>query len=106
MYKKINNLDCFGDRKSFYNKCHVIMDNEHIDKNIYLLSYNTIVCYVDNEGNFYRLWDGESTTTMRHINAFLKYVGIDGGGVAWWRKQAEAPNDIKSKMDIVNYFVA
>ena len=94
MLKKINDLDCFGDRKSFYNKCFVLVDPTGNDENKYLLSYNTVVCYVDENNNFYRLWDGESTTTTRHVNAFLKYCNIPGGGLAWWRKQEFGPAEM------------
>lgn len=33
------------------------------------------------------LWTVDSVTTMRHINSFLRFVGIPGGGKAWWDKQ-------------------
>lgn len=69
-------------RKSFYGKAGVIEENG----NVYLRSYNTIVCGIV-DGEFRRFWDEESATTMRHVNAFLAYAGIDGGGIAWWRKQ-------------------
>ena len=68
--------------KSFYNKAIVIeQDNGDIE----LQSYTTIVCRIRN-GKFERLWDGYSSTTMRHINSFLKFYGITGGGKAWWDK--------------------
>ena len=69
-------------RKSFYGKAGVIEENG----NVYLRSYNTIVCGIV-DGEFRRFWDEESATTMRHVNAFLAHTGIDGGGIAWWRKQ-------------------
>jgi len=68
--------------KSFYNKAIVIeQDNGDIE----LQSYTTIVCRIRN-GKFERLWDGYSSTTMRHINSFLAFYGISGGGKAWWDK--------------------
>ena len=76
---KLNPVD---GRKSFYGKAGIIKE----EGNLYLRSYNTIVCGIVN-GEFRRFWDEESATTMRHINAFLAYAGIDGGGVQWWRKQ-------------------
>lgn len=76
---KLNPVD---GRKSFYGKAGIIEE----EGNLYLRSYNTIVCGIVN-GEFRRFWDEESATTMRHINAFLAYAGIDGGGVQWWRKQ-------------------
>ena len=70
-------------RKSFYGKAEVI---ERDNGDIELRSYNTIVARIRN-GNFERLWSGYSATTMRHVNAFLDYFGISGGGKAWWMEQ-------------------
>ena len=72
--KPINN------RKSFYGKAEVI---EKDNGDILLRSYNTIVARIRN-GNFERLWDGYSATTMNHINSFIHTYGIVGGGKAWW----------------------
>ena len=67
-------------RKSFYGKTSVIeKDNGDIE----LRSYNTIVARIRN-GKFERLWDDYSATTMNHINAFIDYYGIVGGGKSWW----------------------
>lgn len=66
--------------RSFSHKVIVIeKDNGDIE----LMSYYTIVCRIRN-GKFEKLWDGYSATTMRHINAFLAFYGIEGGGKAWW----------------------
>ena len=71
-----------GIRKSFYGKAIVTeLDNGDIE----LTSYTTIVCRIHN-GEFQKLWDGYSATTMRHINSFLCFYGIEGGGKAWWDK--------------------
>lgn len=78
--------------KSFWKKAYII---ERDDGVVELQSYNTIVCrFVDDENKacfhgmarkrFERLWAGYSATTMRHINAFLRYYGFEGGGKAWW----------------------
>jgi hypothetical protein len=67
-------------RKSFYGKAIVI---EHDNGDIELQSYTTIVCRIKN-GKFERLWDGYSSTTMRHINSFIDFYGIEGGGKSWW----------------------
>lgn len=76
---KLNPIDrC----KSFYGKAGIVEERG----NVYLRSYKTIVCGIV-DGEFRRFWDGESATTMRHVNAFLAYAGIDGGGMAWWRRQ-------------------
>lgn len=80
---KISNLMPVDNRKSFYGKAKVIEDNNEM----LCQSYDTIVCKVDANGNFVRLWGGYSATTMRHINAFMQYAGIPGGGKAWWDKQ-------------------
>ena len=69
--------------KSFYGKAKVIeKDGETL-----LQSYDTIVCKIDKNGEFVRMWDGYSATTMRHVNSFLQLVGIAGGGKAWWDAQ-------------------
>ena len=70
--------------KSFYGKATVI-ENESGEK--ILQSYNTEVCKVTIDGEFVRLWSGYSSTTMRHVNSFLTFVGIEGGGKAWWDAQ-------------------
>ena len=66
--------------KSFYGKAKVI----ETDSETLLQSYNIIVCGIDKSGEFVRMWDGYSVTTMRHINAFIKMFGIPGGGKKWW----------------------
>lgn len=53
-------------QKSFYGKAKVVMDSGKV----YLQSYDTFVCYMDENGQFLRLWNGWSATTARHINAF------------------------------------
>lgn len=52
-------------QKSYYKKAYVLKDGE----NLYLRSYNTIVCGIVN-GKFIRYWDGYSSTTMKHVNDF------------------------------------
>lgn len=71
-------------RKSFYGKAVVIVkDNgEKV-----LLSHNTEVCKITSGGEFVRMWSGYSVTTMRHVNSFLNFFGISGGGKAWWDAQ-------------------
>ena len=42
---------------------------------VYLQSYDTLILKVEN-GKIYKLWDGFSTTTLKHINIFMKdYTG-------------------------------
>lgn len=94
--KKTIGLDYYCDRKSFYNRCGVDIDENDV---CYLWSYNTYVGYYD--GEFHRTWDGYSATTMRHINAFMAYLwyehgyrkednghGYPIGGKAWWTRLA------------------
>ena len=69
-------------RKSFYGKAKVI---EHDNGDICLISYSTLVARIHN-GNFEKLWDGYSATTMRHINSFLLFYNLPGGGKLWWNK--------------------
>lgn len=70
--------------KSFYGKTLVI-EKDNGEK--VLQSYNTEVCKVTSGGEFVRLWDGYSVTTMRHVNSFLEFCGIAGGGKSWWDAQ-------------------
>ena len=70
-------------RKSYYGKARVVEWNgESI-----LVSYETPVCKIDRDGRFVRLWNGYSATTMRHINSFLIFNGVNGGGKKWWMAQ-------------------
>lgn len=71
-------------RKSFYGKAKMYK-NEQGDT--VLISYTTEVCKITHKGVFVRLWDGYSATTMRHVNAFLDYMGVYGGGKKWWTEQ-------------------
>lgn len=70
--------------KSFYGKAFVI-EKDNGEK--VLQSYETEVCKITSGGEFVRLWDGYSATTMRHINSFLQFFGIAGGGKSWWDAQ-------------------
>ena len=77
---KVFELRPTNNQKSFYGKAEVIeKDNGDIE----LKSYTTIVARIRN-GKFERLWNGYSATTMKHINSFIDYFGIDGGGKSWW----------------------
>lgn len=94
---KIYDLPVMGyDRaKSFYGKAKVI-EKDNGEK--VLLSYNTEVCKIGSNGEFVRLWDGYSVTTMRHINSFLSFFGIPGGGKAWWNSQPVEIKKVHSNM--------
>ena len=81
---KIYELQPNNSRKSFYGKAKVI-EKDNGEK--VLMSYDTEVCKITKSGEFVRLWDGYSATTMRHVNSFLDLVGMAGGGKAWWDAQ-------------------
>ena len=69
-------------RKSFYGKAKIEF---HDNGDMYLRSYNTIVAQITATGQFNRLWDGYSATTMRHVNAFVnQFYDANAGGKAWW----------------------
>lgn len=81
--KKAAELIPVDGRKSFYGKAKVFKD----DNIFYLVSYNTIVASYDDINNiFVKHWDGYSCTTMRHINSFMRFIGFNLGGKAFWDK--------------------
>lgn len=67
-------------QKSYYGKAIVI---ETETENIYLKSYNTIVCGIV-DGVFVRFWDGYSVTTQKHINDFRYMNGLSSMGKSEW----------------------
>jgi len=81
---KLFDLHPHDRQKSFYGKARLSLQE---NGDTILFSYNTPVCEVTANKQFVRLWSGYSATTMKHINAFLAYMGIEGGGKAWWDKQ-------------------
>lgn len=76
---KMFDLPCYDGRKSFIGKAKVI----ETESGKYLLSFNTIVCGLEN-GIFKRFWDGYSMTTLRHVNSFCEFLGLHGGSKRWW----------------------
>ena len=84
--KKIFDLPvCDSDRaKSFYGKAKVI-ETDNGEK--VLQSYNTSVCRITAAGQFVRMLGGYSATTMRHVNSFLSFYAMNGGGKSWWNMQ-------------------
>lgn len=84
--------------KSFYHKAYVI---KHGD-DVYLKSYSTIVCGIVN-GKFERYWEGETITTLNHVDSFVSLYSISYPdipsrmGVAEWRKYdvIKLDNDIQ-----------
>lgn len=68
-------------QKSYYKKAYVLKDGN----NLYLQSYNTIVCGLV-EGKFVRYWDGYSLTTMNHVNDFRMQHGLNRLCKKEWNK--------------------
>lgn len=72
-------LKPFNSQVSFYRKAIVIDYDEYAK----LRSYDTIVATIEN-GVLYRVWNGYSATTMRHINAFCIEYGLQPINKAIW----------------------
>lgn len=78
--KQFNLVPICDNAKSFYGKAIVIQKH---NGDLELKSYETIVARVS-EGKLYRLWDGYSATTMRHIKSFCELCRVDHGDKKWW----------------------
>ena len=75
--------DCLNRKqKSFYGKARII---ETENGTVYLQSYATIVCKIEN-GQFLRCWAGYSATTAKHIDAFRRENGLAGISKKEWDK--------------------
>ena len=59
--------------EGFGNRALVIPTND----GYILQSYYTEVAKIKNTGEFIKLWDGFSVTTLKHINAFREFAGMD-----------------------------
>lgn len=92
---KIYELIPTNGRKSFYGKAKMIENNGEN----FLQSYNTIVCKIDKNGKFIKMWDGYSATTMAHINSFADLFNINGHGKKWY-ESLEAENDASDVLSI------
>ena len=68
-------------QNSYYKKAYVLKDRE----NLYLQSYNTIVCGLV-KGKFVRYWDGYSLTTINHVNDFRMQHGLNRLSKKDWNK--------------------
>ena len=79
-------------RKSFYGKAIVT----EVNGNKTLTSYTTDVARIDKEGNFFKLWNGYSVTTMNHVNAFRTMNGLNALTKKEWEsmetKETEKPH--------------
>lgn len=75
-----------GSQKSFGGKASIVK-SDGVD---ILYSYNTpiamIILNFNGRIKFCRLWDGYSSTTMRHINAFRSIYGLDAISKKKWEK--------------------
>lgn len=70
---KIFDLPCFDTRASFYGKAKVI-EQDNGEK--VLQSYNTHIAKITTGGEVVRLWSGNSQTSSRHFNSFLKFYDL------------------------------
>lgn len=80
-------------RKSFYGKAKV----KETENRVVLQSYDTNVCMIEN-GKFVRLWDGFSSTTMNHVNAFRELYNLPGLNKKTWLEMETAGNKTESDL--------
>ena len=81
-------------QKSYYGKAIVIEDKFGSKR---LKSYNTIVAEITKKGEFKRLWEGYSQTTMNHINDFRKENGLETINAKEWKKLEVVKRDKNKK---------
>lgn len=67
-------------QKSYYGKAKYWGENGET----FLRSYETVVCKLDTEGKFVKMWDGYSPTTMKHINSFRVLAGLETMNKKTW----------------------
>jgi hypothetical protein len=81
---KTEKLDVvYGSNQSYYGKAKVnILDNGTKE----LISYKTKVAIITKGGNFIRLWEGCSQTTMKHINDFREQNNLPSISATEWKK--------------------
>lgn len=98
---KIENLNATL-QKSYYGKAQVIYND---DGSVSLKSYDTIVCMIK-DGNFVKLWDGYSATTMKHINDFRMMFNLSTLNKKEWDKLSEENGNIveRYKIEVSNGF--
>lgn len=71
-------------QKSYGRKAFVLQDDK---ENVFLQSYDTIVCGIVN-GAFVRYWGGYSATTQKHIGDSLMLYGFHAIGKKEWEGMA------------------
>ena len=98
---KIENLNATL-QKSYYGKAKVIYND---DGSVSLKSYDTIVCMIK-DGNFVKLWDGYSVTTMKHINDFRMMFNLPTLNKKEWMKLSEENGNVfeQYKIEVTNGF--
>lgn len=70
-------------QKSFHHRAYVDWDEMG---NSYLFSYGTLVMVANNQNHgFYRVWDGYSATTAKHVKAFVASIDIPNRWYARYR---------------------
>lgn len=87
-------------QKSFYGKARIL--KYHNGKTVSLQSYNTVICQINDNAFFVKLWSGYSATTLRHINSFLALFDSDIklSKRQWERLEVDKPyyiSDLRSK---------
>lgn len=71
----------YSSQKSYYRKAYTSRQGDTVK----LKSYDTVVCEVL-DGDFVRLWDGYSRTTMEHVNEFRQQLGLPKLSKSEWEK--------------------
>lgn len=73
-----------------FNRKALVVQHKFGEKEMYLISYNTIVCAYSPVTGFARYWGGYSATTMRHINEFRRQLGLSSmNKKAWMETEVE-----------------
>lgn len=72
-------------QKTFGNKAivEIEIDNETNKFKYTLYSYGTKICSIKNNV-ITKYWDNYSKTTMKHINSFLEFCGLERQSKKWW----------------------
>ena len=91
MMKSYELLPC-DSHKSFYGKARVFVAESGAE---ILHSYDTDVLYRDENGQLFRMWDGWSATTGRHIKSFC---GLNKAGYMALPSYFEDDNETNSDM--------
>lgn len=89
MYREYELSARFDSAKSFYGKARVKEANGKKS----LFSYDTEVCCIDAKGNFHRMWNDYSITTLRHVNEFLRQNERGKISPKYWRSLKVEPNE-------------